>query len=116
MLLAGAFVATGLLFKVVPTGFLPAEDQGAFFTEIRLPEGASYNRTDAVVKQVETMLGGIEGVANVITVTGYSFLDGLSKSNSAFAIVTMKPFAERLNDAAGVEAAIRTTMAKGQAI
>ena len=115
-LLAVAFVATGFLFRVVPTGFLRAEDQGAFFTEIRLPEGASYNRTDAVVKQVETMLGGIEGVANVITVTGYSFLDGLSKSNSAFAIVTMKPFAERLSDAAGVEAAIRTTMAKGQAI
>lgn len=36
-----------------PTGFLPQEDQGAFFVEIRLPEGASLNRTLDVAKQVE---------------------------------------------------------------
>ena len=50
VLLALALAASGWLFRIVPTGFLPSEDQGAFFTEIRLPEGASYNRTDAVVR------------------------------------------------------------------
>jgi hydrophobe/amphiphile efflux-1 (HAE1) family protein len=116
LLLAVAIGASGWLFRVVPTGFLPSEDQGAYFTEIRLPEGASYNRTDAVVRDVEKILGGIDGVADVITVTGYSFLDGLSKSNSAFAIVTMKPFAERTSKASSVDAAVATTMAKGTAI
>ncbi|CAN7681148.1 efflux RND transporter permease subunit [Ensifer canadensis] len=116
LLLAVAIGASGWLFRVVPTGFLPSEDQGAYFTEIRLPEGASYNRTDAVVRDVEKMLGGIDGVADVITVTGYSFLDGLAKSNSAFAIVTMKPFAERTSAASSVDAAIATTMAKGTAV
>ncbi len=53
VLLAVAIGASGWLFRVVPTGFLPSEDQGAFFTEIRLPEGASFNRTDAVVREVE---------------------------------------------------------------
>ncbi len=100
----------------LPTGFLPSEDQGAFFAEIRLPEGASFNRTDAVVREVETMLGGIEGVANVTTVTGYSFLDGIAKSSSAFAIVTMKPFAKRQDESASVNAAIGTVMARGAAI
>ncbi|SOC43003.1 hydrophobe/amphiphile efflux-1 (HAE1) family protein [Rhizobium subbaraonis] len=116
VLLAVAAGAAGWLFRIVPTGFLPAEDQGAFFTEIRLPEGASFNRTDAVVKRVEAMLGEIEGVANVITVTGYSFLDGLAKSSSGFAVVTMKPFADRTTAAASVDAAVATAMAKGAAI
>ncbi|MCV3736955.1 multidrug efflux RND transporter permease subunit [Rhizobium sp. TRM96647] len=116
VLLAVAAASAGWLFRVVPTGFLPAEDQGAYFTEIRLPEGASFNRTDAVVKRVEGMLSEIEGVADVITVTGYSFLDGLAKSNSGFAVVTMKPFAERTSAAASVDAAVKTTMMKGSAI
>lgn len=116
LLLAVAAGAAGWLFRVVPTGFLPAEDQGAYFTEIRLPEGASFNRTDAVVRRVEAMLADIEGVANVITVTGYSFMDGLSKSNSGFAIVTMKPFAERTSPTASVDAAVKTTMIKGASI
>lgn len=116
VLLAVAAGAAGWLFRIVPTGFLPAEDQGAFFTEIRLPEGASFNRTDAVVKRVEAMLGEIEGVSNVITVTGYSFLDGLAKSSSGFAVVTMKPFADRTTAAASVDAAVATAMAKGASI
>lgn len=116
VLLAVAAASAGWLFRIVPTGFLPAEDQGAYFTEIRLPEGASFNRTDAVVKRVQGMLSEIDGVANVITVTGYSFLDGLSKSNSGFAVVTMKPFAERTSAEASVDAAVKTTMMKGSVI
>ncbi|APG84970.1 efflux RND transporter permease subunit [Sinorhizobium americanum] len=116
VLLAVAIGASGWLFRVVPTGFLPSEDQGMFFTEVRLPEGASYNRTDAALRQVETFLRGIEGVQDVTSVTGYSFLDGLSKSNSAFAVVTMKPFAEREAQSASVDSAVATAMAKGTTI
>ncbi|MBD9372702.1 efflux RND transporter permease subunit [Rhizobium sp. ARZ01] len=116
LLLAVAAGAAGWLFRIVPTGFLPSEDQGMYFVEIRLPDGASFNRTDAVVKRVEPVLREIEGVANVISVTGYSFLDGLSKSSSGFAVVTMKPFAERTSATASVDAAVATTMAKGAAI
>ncbi|QRM54398.1 multidrug efflux RND transporter permease subunit [Sinorhizobium sp. BG8] len=116
LLLAAAGLASGWLFRIVPTGFLPAEDQGAYFVEMRLPEGASVNRTDEVVRRVQSMLSEIEGVANVITVTGYSFLDGLAKSNSGFAVVTLKPFSERKDRSSSVYAAIATTMAKGAAI
>ena len=115
-LLALAFLGAGALFRAVPTGFLPIEDQGAFFVEIRAPQGSSVNRTAAAVKEVEAMLAGIEGVENVVTVTGYSFLDGLAASNSAFAIVGMKPFDARTTAEASVFAAIETALAKGAAI
>jgi hydrophobic/amphiphilic exporter-1 (mainly G- bacteria), HAE1 family len=52
----------------------------------------------------------------VLSVTGFSFLDGLSKSNSGFAVVTMKPFAEREDPARSVVAAIGTVMTKGAAM
>ncbi|WP_157014401.1 efflux RND transporter permease subunit [Mesorhizobium xinjiangense] len=116
LLLAIAAGAAGWLFKVVPTGFLPAEDQGAYFVEVRLPEGASYNRTDAVMRQVEQMLSGIGGVKDTVSVTGFSFLDGLAKSNSGFVVVAMEPFSERADAAKSVTAAIGTTMAQGAAI
>ena len=87
--------ATVWLFRITPTGFLPAEDQGAFFLEVQLPEGASTPRTLKVVESVENVLAGTEGVADVTTVAGYSFLDGLAKSNSAFLIALLKPFEER---------------------
>ena len=93
LLLAVAFGAVGVALQGHSLrGFLPSEDQGAFFVEVRLPEGSSVNRTDAAMRQVETALRGIEGVARRgPRSTGYSFLDGLAKSNSGFAIVSMKP-------------------------
>jgi hydrophobe/amphiphile efflux-1 (HAE1) family protein len=115
-LLAVFILGAGALFRVVPSGFLPIEDQGAFFVEMRTPQGSSVNRTAAAVKDVEAMLEGIEGVENVVTVTGYSFLDGLAASNSAFAIVGLKPFEERTTRSASVFAAIRTALTKGLAI
>jgi hydrophobe/amphiphile efflux-1 (HAE1) family protein len=117
VLLGAAFAASGWLFKTVPTGFLPAEDQGYFMVETRLPESASVNRTAAVQERVAEMLGAIEGVKNVTTVTGYSMLDGLAKSNAAFALVSMEDFSERTElRVNSVFAAIRTAMINGAGI
>ncbi|ODT08693.1 MAG: RND transporter [Mesorhizobium sp. SCN 65-20] len=116
LLLAVAIGATGWLFRVVPTGFLPSEDQGAFFTEIRLPEGASVNRTSAAVAEVEKLLLGIDGVQNVISVSGFSILDGINKSNSGFAIATLAPFDERKDPSRSVFTAIDTALTQAAAI
>ena len=88
-------VGAGWLFKVTPTGFLPSEDQGAMFGEIQLPEGASVNRTDAVARRIEEIVRKTPGVADVTSVVGYSMIDGLTKSNSALLVMTLKPFDER---------------------
>ena len=50
------------LFSMTPQGFLPDEDQGAIFAAMRLPEGASLNRTESVVTQVEDIVRPIPGV------------------------------------------------------
>src|SRR5260370_26969624 len=50
------------LFSKTPRGFLPAEDQGAFFAAMRLPEGASLNRTEELVAQVESIIRPMPGV------------------------------------------------------
>jgi hydrophobe/amphiphile efflux-1 (HAE1) family protein len=114
--LAVIFPVTGWLFKTTPTGFLPAEDQGAIFGEITLPEGSSVNVTAEVAKQVEDLVSGTPGVRNAMTIVGYSMLDGQVKSNSAFIALTLDPFAERETPDLSVNAIIPQLIAKGQTV
>jgi hydrophobe/amphiphile efflux-1 (HAE1) family protein len=113
VLLALAFGASGALFKVVPTGFLPAEDQGLFLVEIRLPAGASVNRTDKVRREFLDTVSEIDGVANIISASGYSLIDGLVSPNSAFMAVALKPFADRPKASQSAFAAIAETQRRG---
>ncbi|MFG1304745.1 multidrug efflux RND transporter permease subunit [Xanthobacter autotrophicus] len=83
------------LSKITPSGFLPEEDQGAFFVNIQLPDGASVARTSEAVHQVEALLKDVPQVANVTSLIGYSLLDNYGASNSALAIVQLKPFEDR---------------------
>ena len=86
---------TGWLFSVVPTGFVPPEDRGAFFVDVRLPDGAALSRTSAVVAEVEDIITNTPGVANVMTVAGYSMLQGAVVPNGAFVIAVLEPWSER---------------------
>ncbi len=88
-------LTTGWLFASVPTGFVPAEDRGAFFVDIRLPDGAALSRTAAVLSAVEEIISGTPGVANVMSVGGYSMLQGAVISNGAFVIAALEPWSER---------------------
>ncbi|MEM7177794.1 MAG: multidrug efflux RND transporter permease subunit [Pseudomonadota bacterium] len=108
-LLAIALGGTGTLFKITPGGFLPNEDQGAYFVEVALPEGASVNRTEVVMNEVREIVAKAPGVENVLTVAGFSFVDSLNKSNSGFAVAMMKPFSERLDPSMSVNASIAYT-------
>ncbi|SIO33897.1 hydrophobe/amphiphile efflux-1 (HAE1) family protein [Rhodovulum sp. ES.010] len=115
-LLVGALVLTGGLFRAVPSGFLPSEDQGSFIVETRLPEAASVNRTTAAQREVEQLLLGLPGVESVTSVTGFSILDGITKSNAAFALVSMDDFAERTTEETSVFNAIAQATRQGAAI
>ncbi len=77
-----------------PTGFIPKEDQGVIFVDIQLPDGASLNRTDDVVKQVEELLSTLPGMDNIISFTGMGLLSGV-KSNSGTVISELKPWEDR---------------------
>lgn len=81
--------------KVTPTGFLPEDDQGAFFVVAQMPGGASVARTTEVVRQAEAIVKREEAVADFTSVIGLNFIDNYSQSNAAFMVVTLKPFDER---------------------
>jgi hydrophobe/amphiphile efflux-1 (HAE1) family protein len=116
VLLVGLIAATGWLFKTTPTGFLPSEDQGAIFGEITLPEGASVNRTNAAAKQIEEIMRNTDGVQGVMSVVGYSLLDGQVKSNAGLLVMTLKPFADRTTVALSVNGLIGKLSAEMQSI
>jgi HAE1 family hydrophobic/amphiphilic exporter-1 len=105
--LVAVVVGTGALFRITPTGFLPAEDQGAFFAQVVLPEGASVNRTQEVVRQAEQIMSETPGIVSVSSITGLNFLNDLAQSNSALLVMELAPFEERLTPELEVEAIIR---------
>ena len=95
LIYCGLIFLTGSLFKALPTGFIPDEDQGAFFINMQLPDNASLERTEKVIAYVNDIVMGQPGVADVMANSGYSILSGTSASNSAFFIVALKPWDER---------------------
>jgi hydrophobe/amphiphile efflux-1 (HAE1) family protein len=102
--------------RITPTGFLPEEDQGAFFIAVQLPDAASVARTSDVTKQVETLLKQIPAIEHVLSIIGFSLLDGGNQPNSAFIVARMKPFADRKAAADSVQATIQRTASAGAQI
>jgi hydrophobe/amphiphile efflux-1 (HAE1) family protein len=101
-----AFGGIGLLSRVTPTGFLPSDDQGAFFVVVQLPDGASIGRTSDVVRQVETILQKESSIADLSSIIGLNFIDNFSQANAAFVIVTLKTFDERKGEGQSADAII----------
>jgi HAE1 family hydrophobic/amphiphilic exporter-1 len=92
---AGVAIGAVALFRVTPQGFLPSDGQGAFFVAMRLPEGASVNRTEELIARVESIIRPIPGVQGVLSVVGLNFIDYVAASNQAFFVVELKPYDER---------------------
>lgn len=86
--------AAFMLFRSAPTGFLPTEDKGVLMSDIQLPAGASLKRTEEVVSGIVTKMRAVEGVADVISVSGASLISG-SASNAALVIVILDPWDAR---------------------
>jgi len=99
-----------------PTGFLPEEDQGAFFVNVQLPDGASVARTEATVIQVENIVKTMPEVRDVLSIVGLSLLDNYSASNNAFMIVQLKPFADRKAAGSSAQALIGKTFGATQQV
>jgi len=102
----GALAAATFVFRETPQSFLPDEDQGAIFAALRLPDGASINRTQAVVEQVEHIVRPIPGVQGILSVVGLNFIDYVAASNQAFFVVRLKPYEARTNPSESANAII----------
>jgi HAE1 family hydrophobic/amphiphilic exporter-1 len=96
VLILVAFTAlAGGLGKSVPSSFLPDEDQGYFFLNVQLPDASSLQRTDAVCREVEAILGKTKGVRYYNTIAGFSLLSYVSSPYNAFYFVSLDPWDER---------------------
>ena len=95
VLFVGVVALMGLGFATVPGGFIPDEDQGYFFANVKLPDSASLERTEEVLAGITQTLMEQPGVSDVITVGGYSFLDGLQSSNGGAAIAVLEDWSAR---------------------
>src|ERR1700723_1186575 len=81
----------------VPTAFLPDEDQGYLIVSAQLPDGASKERTDAVMQQISRIAKTTPGVDHVVTVSGVSVLDNFaSLANAGVAFVVLNDWDTRL--------------------
>ena len=94
------------LGKITPTGFLPEDDQGAFFVVVQLPDGASIGRTIDVVHQIEDILKQEPRSQDYSATIGLNFIDNYSQPNAAFLIVSLKPFEERAEPSQSAQAMI----------
>jgi multidrug efflux pump len=86
-------LVVGWLYVRLPTSFLPQEDQGNILVNMQLPPGATLERTQAVVEQVEGYLLKQPEVANMVAVMGFSFSG--QGQNAALSFVSLKPWDER---------------------
>ncbi|RKI47547.1 multidrug efflux RND transporter permease subunit [Corallococcus sp. AB004] len=86
-------VATGLLYRATPTGFIPDEDQGYVIIAVQGPEGTSLEYTRNVLIQVEGIIKQHEEVTQIFTVGGFSLLGTGANYGSLF--INLKPWDER---------------------
>jgi multidrug efflux pump len=87
--------ASYLLLRTVPTGFAPTEDQGYLLVNVQLPDAASLERTDAVVRQIEQILLETPGVETVVAIGGRSFISGVNGPNVASLFPRLTPWSKR---------------------
>jgi hydrophobe/amphiphile efflux-1 (HAE1) family protein len=93
------------LFRTVPTGFIPFEDNGYFFIDVTLPDAASVARTDAVLEEVQDLLAADPDIAHALTVSGFSLLGGI-RSSSGLAIAILEDWDDRPDPAQSVAGVI----------
>jgi multidrug efflux pump len=95
---AGLIGATWYGFKTVPVGFIPQQDKGYLVVNAQLPDGASLERTEAVMNRLTSSISKIPGVAHTISLPGYSVLSSTNLSNAGGMFVILEPFEERILD------------------
>ena len=95
LVFAGVIALTIGLFRVVPGGLVPDEDQGYVIAVTLLPDGASLSRTLNATQQVDKLAMAHPAVTDVLTFTGFDLLTGSFKTNSGASFLTLKDWKER---------------------
>jgi len=99
---AAIVAVAALMYQRLPTSFLPNEDQGNMLVNVQLPPGATRDRTQAVMEQVEGFVLKQPEVKSMVSVLGFSFSG--QGQNAALAFVTLKDWAERTAPSSSAQA------------
>ncbi|MGB0716151.1 MAG: efflux RND transporter permease subunit [Phycisphaerae bacterium] len=102
----GTLFLTGYLFQIIPTGFVPLEDQKYFFVNVSLPPAAKIARTAKVLTKVEDEILNTEGVAGVVTLGGNSLLTGAVESSTGSCVAILDDWSERKSPDQSVDAIV----------
>lgn len=94
LILLCTIVITWVWFKQTPASFLPEEDQGVIFADVRLPEGAVKERTDEIMRAVSDTTRSVPGVHFVQAISGFSMMGGRAES-VGFVIIGLDHWSER---------------------
>jgi multidrug efflux pump len=104
-------VATGLMFRIVPPGFIPTQDKLYLIAGVKTPEGSSIERTDALLKKVADIAMKTEGVAHSVAFPGLNALQFTNTPNTGVVFFPLKPFSERHRSAAEIVGEINQKIA-----
>lgn len=82
-------------FAKWPTSYIPEEDMGYFMTSVQLPTGASLERTEKIIDELQQEISKIPYVKDVMSISGFSMLGGGASSNFGSMFIVLKPWKER---------------------
>lgn len=116
LIVGGLLVVSGGLFKILPSSFVPAEDQGFSISQVYLPEAASLNRTGEAADKVADMIRSLPGVDSAMVVDGFDLLGSANKSSAAVIFTKLKPWDERTTPDKTVDRIVLGTMIGGSHI
>ncbi|HGW1115678.1 TPA: efflux RND transporter permease subunit, partial [Klebsiella pneumoniae] len=106
--------AAGVMFKVVPGGFIPTQDKLYLIGGVKMPEGSSLARTDAVIRKMSEIGMNTEGVDYAVAFPGLNALQFTNTPNTGTVFFGLKPFDQRKHTAAEINAEINAKIAQIQ--
>lgn len=106
--------ATGFVFKAVPSGFVPTQDKLYLVGAVKLPEGASLDRTEALVRRVTDIALKVEGVITAVALPGLNVLQSTNTSNTGVVFFGLTPASERSLSATEIVAELNNRFAQEQ--
>ncbi len=95
LVFGGLLYATYHGLATVPTGFIPSQDKGYLIVNVQLPDSASLERTQAVMRRIDAMARETEGVKHTVSIAGQSFLLNANGSNFGSMFVILDDFEHR---------------------
>ncbi|WP_019946455.1 efflux RND transporter permease subunit [Hymenobacter aerophilus] len=83
------------LALVLPSGFIPSEDQGMLYAIVQTPPGSTLERTNAIAQELQKLAEDVPGIASISTLAGYEVLTEGRGSNAGTCLINLKPWSER---------------------